>query len=123
MLNGRDFKLVGQRALIGTSPRYRCPFPFSSAVIRVDTNSRNAPDRWYRCAYMSQLLRPNGGRVLQSDNRVVRLNASQLFVVPNLQTYYLQFDAVPWLPRTQLLIWEYRGELDPDELATLAIGI
>jgi hypothetical protein len=129
------WELTYSRKLVGVDPTRGVKVPYiepveipyipSSGIFLVGTFSIDARPTWYRAGYLTQELRNvqindvvlfeglpgQPDTTVDGSQYIIGLNRIQLIVLPKYSNNFsLRFEAVAWLKKLTLTIWEYRGQ-------------
>jgi len=129
------WELTYSRELVGVEPELRgvrvpyiepveIPYIPTSRIFLIGTFSLDAKPTWYRAGYLTQEIRNiqisdtvlfeglpgQPDTTIDGSNHIIGLNRIQLIVLPKYSSNFsLRFEAVAWLKKLTLSIWEYRG--------------
>jgi len=129
-----NWRLVYYQQLVGDPANQRSrtplidpveiPVTLASRALAVGATYLQAPPTWNVAGYLYQeldqislddsLVFPDlatgGATALDTNSRRVLLNNLQLYIFPKLATEHrYRFEAMRWIPRLTLAIWEYIG--------------
>ena len=135
-----NWRLVYYQQLVGDQRNRRSrtpmidpieiPVTIESRVLAVGATYLQAPPTWNVAGYIYQeldqialndsLVFPDiatgGLTALDTNSRRVLLNNLQLYIFPRLATEHrYRFEAMRWIPRLLLAIWEYTGAENDSE--------